>query len=338
MKKVIQYILLFFVIGIGIYFMTKDTSSTLSVGLTEFAVDQPYQRVQKIFFADNNGNTILLEKRGDGKWDLNQKYLARPESVDLLLDVFKNIEVQGPIPTKGLALTTKLMAVSHVKVEIYTDDPLEPEKIWYIGQASGKGYGTEMLLETPEDGRSSLPYYTHILSFKGHLKARFFTNENDWRYTSVFEYSNLEFDRVEVEYPMENHNSFSVDLKSDGDLALFDERRVELSNFDTSKVRDFILGFKFMHYEIVSDSVSAGFRDSVFSSTPLAQFSVIEKGGTDTNSITLYPIKAYGKYAAENPEKPWDPNRIYGDYKGEFVFCQYYAFDRILYRKSEFIQ
>lgn len=338
MKKAIQFILLFGVIGIGIYFMTKDTSSTLSEGLTDFAVEQPYQRVQKIFFADNNGNTILLEKRKDGMWDLNHKYLARPESVDLLLDVFKNIEVQGPIPTRGLAVTTKLMAVNHVKVEVYTEDENSPEKIWYIGQASAKGYGTEMLLETPEDGRSALPYYTHILSFKGHLKARFFTNENDWRYTSVFEYKNLEFDRVEVEYPMEDHNSFSVNLESNGDLRLFDGRQSELQNFDTSKVRDFILGFKFMHYEIVSDTVSPSFRDSVFNSTPLARFSVIEKGGKDTNSITLYPIRAYGKFAAENPDKQWDPNRIYGNYKGEFVFCQYYAFDRILYRKSEFIQ
>jgi len=335
MKKAIKYLLLLAVIGVGIYYFTKDTSSTISEGLRDFAIENAEERVSKIFFADVDGNKILLERRDDGFWDLNKQYLARPTPVKLLLDVFKNIEVQSPIQRSTIPLVNKLMAVNHVKVEIYTEDEDKPEKVWYVGHPSGTGYGTHMLLEIPGEGRSSVPYLTHILGFKGHLKARFFTNLFEWRYTKVFEYPNLEFESVKMDYPKEPKQSFSVELDENGDLKLLDNNGQPEPTFDTAAVREFIIGFKKIHFDSVTDTVSQSFRDSVFNSTPLARITVKEKEGV--NHIDLFPIKAFGKFKDTYPDKPWDPNRMYGNYKGEFVYCQYHVFDRIMYRKDTFL-
>ena len=125
---------------------------------------------------------FFWKKKEKGNWWVNGKFRARQHSVDLILKTIKKIKVKHPVAVTGIEYRLSKIASKHKKVEIYTGDG-NLEKVYYIGGSTKDHQGTYMLLETPEDGRSDIPYVCHLPGFHGYLTPRFFTTEEDWRHT-----------------------------------------------------------------------------------------------------------------------------------------------------------
>ena len=155
---------------------------------THFAIDDT-ARVTRIRIADAQGQVALLE-RGQhplGLWTLNGRHLARKDATDLLLKTFKRVSVRQPVQQSAKEGVLRMMASSGKRVDIHLDGADTPAKTWFIGTPTQSHTGTHMLLELPGEGRSDTPYITHMEGFTGFLSTRFFTSEEEWRYTGIYE-------------------------------------------------------------------------------------------------------------------------------------------------------
>ena len=344
MKKNLLLFLALVLIGIAAWLVYKKNNSSTIAGkpLSDFTITDTAS-VNKVVITDMNGTRAVLErKEGANLWTLNNKYLARKDGTDLLLKTFNQIRVRGNVSDKMRENMMKLLVTSGKKVEIYTGGN-EPAKIYYVGTATEDHTGTIMLLEIPGIGRSEEPYIMHMEGFTGFLTTRFFTSENEWRYTGIFEYPNLDFSSIQ----MINHNnpnySFEVKYKGGNDIALHagylpstGQFSLAYPSFDTLAVKDFLLLFKKAHVESFNTLLRPEAADSMRAITPAFTIKVVENSGKE-KKVDLYlkrsPKINYDEFG--NPV-PWDLDYFYARTESdEFAMAQMYTFEPLV-RPVEF--
>ena len=109
-------------------FRVEEKKGTLKV-LRDFAVKDTAS-VDKIFLADKQNATILLERK-DNYWTVNGKYRARRDFIDLLLETIHRVEVAEPVVETKTENVLRRISSDGVKVEIYQNGKLA--KTYYVG-------------------------------------------------------------------------------------------------------------------------------------------------------------------------------------------------------------
>jgi len=176
-----------------------------------------------------------------------------------------------------------------------------------------------------------MPYVMHMSGFSGILNTRFFVDEQDWRYTGLFRYPNLEIASVRLENNVLPSQSFSITYGEGNELALFDHSGKSVQYFDTLTVKDYLILFKRVHLESHVSMLSKFQEDSVLVQSPHFVLTVTDKAG-ERNSVSLYrktPDKEltdmYGTVS------DWDLERLHGTTNGRDLFLvQSYTFGPIL--------
>ncbi len=149
-NKIILLIVLALLVFAGfLYFSQK--SNTIKKELSDFAVEDT-GKIEKLFLVDNEKRSVLLERTNPGRWNLNGKFEARADAVNVLLSTIKRVAVKTPVPKSAFDNVVKQIAAKHVKIEIYSEgDNLI--KSYYVGHPNQEHNGTYMLLEN-----SSVPF------------------------------------------------------------------------------------------------------------------------------------------------------------------------------------
>lgn len=339
MKKNKKLLLVLVVVAAAVFVIAqvKRPKGNLSAKpLANFTIEDT-AAVDRIFIIDGDQVSVTLERDPNSRyWDLNKKYKARKDAVDLLLRTFKRIKVKSPVPATARENVIRLLAGAGKKVEIYQGGNT-PVKTYIVGNATQDHTGTYMLLETAEDGRSSDPFIVHMEGFTGFLSTRFFTDENEWRYTGVFDYPKLDVQRVEMVNHQVPFNSFSIDYKGGNDLKLKDFRGEEVAVFDTLKLKDYLLLYKKAHVETYQSHLSDAQEDSLKQLPPAYTLRVTDNAG-EAKELQLYlkkpVIDAHDEFG--NIE-PWDLARMYFVYQGQVGLVQLFVFDPMIkVRLSDF--
>ena len=97
------------------YFLYTNSKSTIRPELSDFAVADT-SSIDKIFMADRQGKTILLERKSPVDWIVNGKFHARHDLIANLLYTIKSVEVRSPVGKNLYNQTMKLLASNSVKV------------------------------------------------------------------------------------------------------------------------------------------------------------------------------------------------------------------------------
>lgn len=282
MKKLLPFaILVLLLIIASIYFFRKDTGTTSRKDQTDFAIADT-ANVGKIFIADNKGRTITL-KRGEGDvWIANDTYVARPASVKLLLETFRNVYIQRPVPKEAQEQINRVMAGGAKKVEIYNRDG-KWIKTWYVGHGTMDKKGTYMLLETPEYGRASAPYVLDMKGFLGMLDTRFFTDLEEWRSVRILDYPDMALKEIRVEYPTDTEANFRIEYGGGNDIRLFRGLGDDaVTRFDTSMVKDYMLNYKLASFENFNTMLTRQQEDSIMAEIPFQVIRVTDAKGSKT--------------------------------------------------------
>ncbi|MCB0805144.1 MAG: hypothetical protein KDC05_05045, partial [Bacteroidales bacterium] len=203
-KTIIWITIILLVIVAFLYY--TSSSGTFSSKEKDFAV-QDTATVTKIFLADKDNNTILLERDSTGTWQLNNTYKARQSGVNLLLETLKNLVPKYPVPENAHNRIVSLMASQSVKVEVYQQvyrvhlsDNLEffphekRTKTFYVGTATADNMGTFMLKEGAD-----VPFVVHLLGLRGFVGPRFSTEEANWRDHTIFKTKLFNIESVTME-------------------------------------------------------------------------------------------------------------------------------------------
>ncbi len=344
-RNLLLLLVLIVLILVSYWIYNRNSGSTISdEPLTDFAIADT-STVTKFFIADHSGRTALLERvPGQKLWKVNGRYLAREDAVKNVLEVFKRIRVRGNVPAKGKDNMMKIIATTGMKVEIYQDGD-EPSKIYYVGSTTPDHFGTIMLLEIPEKGRSAEPYITHMEGFTGFLNPRFFTDENEWRYTGVFEYPELNFKEVTIIDHLVPQSSFKVKYDGGNSIQLFGGSDVNLqsfnheySRFDSIAVKDLLIRFKKVHVNSYMTNLKPAVIDSILKMPPVFTISLLDNNGK-TTSVDLYLKKAKEpRPNAQGIVTIWDPEYFWARTPGnELALAQYYVFEPLVQPLSAYV-
>ena len=321
------------------------TDGTFKKQLKDFAVDDT-STVTKIFLADKNNNTILLEKITTGEWMLNSKYKARKSGVDMLLETMLKIMPRAPVPKSGHNNVIAQLAARSVKVEVYQEVyrinlfnrihlfPHEKlTKTYYVGGATPDNMGTFMLMEG-----SSVPFIVHILRFRGFVSTRYSTQERNWRDHTVFKKRLAEIQSVIMEIPGEPENSYKIN-KNNKILTLINLTTDEIvPDFDTLKILNFLTSFTDIRYEALLNDIDPHRKDSIINSTPKHILTVVDIKGDSTMITTFFKPNDAKKYDIEGKLYVHDLDRLYAliNEDRDFVLIQYFVFDKVLRPLSYF--
>ena len=290
MRNKVTLIILVLLAAVAAYFYFGKSSGTLPEAYKDFAIEDTAS-IGRIYIATQKDEQVDLKKVSQGHWLVNDKYKARQDAIDLLLETFNRIGVRSPVPRSAFETVVKQLATSGTKVEIYMEGEEKPEKVYYVGQATENHHGTYMLLE--QDGKkSSQPFITYIPGFYGYLSTRFFTEEHLWRDRSMFPFRPDEIAAINVEYAREAEKSFSIE-RNDGLYTVRNSKGREIKNVDPALIMEYLGRFQKAHFEYVDIDTPPEKRDSILSSQPLHIIEVESTDGTKRKVKTFYkPLDA----------------------------------------------
>ena len=318
-------------VGVAVYLGTRPEAGALEADrTTHFAIADTSQ-VTKIRIADAQGHVAILErsKHPMGLWSLNGRHLARKDATDLLLKTFKRISVRQPVQTKAKEGVLKMMAASGKRVDIHLDGADSPVKTWFIGTPTQSHTGTHMLLELPGEGRSSDPYITHMEGFTGFLSTRFFTSENEWRYTGVYE-SRPESIQSIVGRPLDDTGRMAILEWDEGGKGLKASTDLIPLDLPASTLQDQWLRMCDVHIETWDSHLTVAQQDSLKASPAAWELEVRYKDGRTQPMSLHWKAPIMEEYNLDGTLMTHDGSRMYAVVNGEVALVQTFVFNPIL--------
>jgi len=330
MKKNSRILIIFIFLGVlagWLYY--RNSSSTIKPELRDFAVADT-AAIDKIFMADKQGNTVLLERKAPGSWLVNGKYLARSSGINTLLFTMMALDVRSPVGKNLYNNTMKLMASSSVKTEIYQKGKLV--KTYYVGHPSMDNMGTFMYLEG-----SSVPFIMHIPGFIGYLSTRYFANENEWKEHRIFRFNPREITDIRIENYVSPHRSFELKRAADSSYAItMLKGNKAISPIDPIKLKKYLNFYQGTNYEREDTYLTKNQHDSLLKIGPFAKMAVNDTRGNNA-SLSLYrmPVNEHTKMqldAGTGKPFPHDMDKFTVQLVGDttWYICQYFHFDNVL--------
>jgi len=305
----------------------------------DFAVKDT-STITKVFLADKNNNTVLLERVGAGEWRVNGIYRARKSGIDMLLFTLSNVTPRAPVPKKGHNSVIRQLAAASTKVEIFQQvygirlfnlvRMFRHEKLtktYFVGEATQNNMGNFMLMEG-----SDIPFVVHILNFRGFLTPRYSVFEEDWRDHTVFNTKMSDIRTVTVEFPEDSLSSFRIENGPDDIRLLQLTTGQQAGGYDTLRALNFLAAFKEINYEALLNDLDSAFIDSVTHSRPYHIITLTDLKGEVTQIRTFHKKNDAGSIDLHGNLYVYDLDRLYGlvnDGK-DFVLIQYYVFEKIL--------
>lgn len=329
-KNIVLYLIFCIVVILSLILFLKNPKSTFKKELRDFAYEDTAS-INKIFLADKNNNTILLERLNNRNWRVNNKFIARSDAINNLLDVIASVEVKSPVPKSAFETATKHLATRSVKVEIYANN--KKVKTYYVGPSTPDNLGTYMILD-----KSSVPFITHKPGFNGYLTVRYFVNEQDWRDVRLFPISINSFYSLNLNYPENPKSSYTIIRKSAKDYQLLNHNGLPITNFDTLLVKETVLTAIKSKVDTWVLDMPQSRIDSLKNAIPLAKLTIKTINGVKY-TLNLYKMPNIKTYIDNSGEvMQYDPDIMYGIYNENTpALCQYFTFDPILISINELL-
>lgn len=319
-------------IGIACYFLLykKDVIEVNTEDFKDFAIEDTAS-IDQVYLSQPNGKQVLITRRDNGTWMVNNQFPARKDAINLILKTLHDVQVKGNVAKESFDHVVKRLATGSTKVEFYAGGK-KPEKIWYIGDATVSRLGTYMLLE--KDGKkSSKPYITHMLMERGYLSTRFFLDPTLWKDRVMMRCNPKEIKSLQVKHLNDADTSFRIEQVSLGQFTVTNLRTQETESLDATIAVPFLKEYAGVFYEYVDRKTPKEVLDSIYGSLPRHSIEIMMNDG---NKIVMKTYNMPVLPGAELEGKPIDyhPERMYAytSYLGDDVhpIVQNFIFDQLV--------
>jgi hypothetical protein len=329
---------------VAVIIILIQSNATFSRKEMSFAIADT-SSITKMFLADMEGNTVLLERTDDNSWTLNSKYRAQQYVVQNFMRTMMYLTVRAPVAIPARENTLKNIAALGTKVEIYQLRYLidfwglqlfqreKLTKVFYVGDNTQDNIGTYMKME-----HSDTPFIIYIPGFRGFVHTRFSTNSYDWRDQTVFNLFMQDIETVELMYPQEPEKSFRLENPDNRNFKVFSfYDNKYLDKIDTMNTINYLGGFVHARFEYFIPDPAKQIKDSLLNIKPYQELTIHTKHGQTFGMITYLKPNTLTEEELEakffhTSDYPWDRERLYAFVSEEMdlVSIQYYVFGRIL--------
>lgn len=336
-KNSIVIILILLVLAVAAIFVyrSKGKNSTIDKEASDFGLKDTAS-VDKIFLADKEGKSVLLERKPSG-WILNGKYNVRPDAIELLLYTVRMVEVKSPVSKTSRDNVIKIMAGKSTKIELYSKG--SKVKQYYVGHSTQDHTGTYMLLTNPEtDENYTEPFITHIPGFDGFLTTRYFTDEIDWRDRLMLNYRPPQIKEIKLELNEMPDSSFVIDLFSMQRFGLKTGKGQQLP-FDEEKIKQYIAYFQNVNCEIVLEKKDHLVDSINKSGVPFATLTITDRDNKPNVTLFYHKYPVASKNEQYGVDYKYDPDRLFVKYNNgaDYGIAQYFVFGKMLQTYQYFL-
>lgn len=334
-KNIIAFILVAITCTIGaILFFNSDDNRISNKDARNFSLSNTIS-ITKIFLASKGGETVTLTNSGD-HWMVNNKYIARQDRIDMLLKTAQKVQVKSKVPKKKTETVLKNLSSKHIKAEFYQGNELV--KCYFIGDATQKGDGTYMLMIDPESQENaSVPFITYIQGFQGYLTPRYEPLVKDWRDLKLFHFPKNRIKSIELTYPAEPNNSFTIDIQ---DKSYIVKQGDKIINASKENIRKYLLSFKSIAAEqlVPQKGIGKSVFNNLKATTPYFILKVTDLANKVNTVVGHRRNAKIGETNAIGEPLKYDPDKLYGVcFEGEeLAILQYFVFSPLLKTAQEF--
>jgi hypothetical protein len=316
-RNTILLLIVLVILGVAAYFFSKKDSSrsTLNTEETAFAVTDTAS-VNKIFISAKAGWSHTLERKPNGLWMMDNKFEARKDMVNLLLETMRRMEVKRPADKGARNSTIRDLATKGRKVEIYQNGKLA--KIFYVGQTTDDDLGTYFIMEGSEN-----PYVLHIPGFDGFLNTRFEINESGWRTVPVFRSTAESVKELSLEYPQNPKENFKIEKADAGNT--FKINGEALNAPENENMKAYLNNYRYVNGEFYFPNPNNRLTDSLALQKPVVVISVTDQKPENNIKLLLFgKATDMDHFMALNPRTK------------EVISVQTFVFDRLLVKQDAF--
>ena len=338
MKRYLPYLIPILLLsgGLGWYFFTRQ-SSTLNQSEANFKVAYK-ERIGKIILHDDKKRTITLEKK-DGRWMLNNKFQARQDLTNQLLNVVTRIESQAPVGKAAYQNVLREMLASNIQVQIFYEGENKPERVYYVGGPTLDSKGTYMLMEI--NGKpAERPHIVRIPGLDAYLTPSYEMEEDMWRSRTVFSLSPEAIQSISIRYPAENMQSFSLEAEGRDSFTLFNylHEAEPVKQAYLYAYASFFTDVQIENFENENE-----LRTEIVRQTPYAIVEVKSKTGETTSTKLFFmPINRRSKtqFDEQGNEVAADIDKLYISLNNDrdFGVAQIYVWGRVLRTFQDFLK
>lgn len=322
--------------ALTVYLVMNSGKGSVARELRDFAYADT-AGIDRIFLADKTGKQVTLTRQENNTWLVNDTFLARPDGIDNILRVLKNLSVREPVGEKAREGVIKKLITGSIKCEFYADE--EMVRLFYVGGETPDMLGTYMLLADPEtQENSSEPFVMEIKGQNGYLTPYFSPDHREWREKSVFRYHVPDIRSVRVEHVGFPDESFIVTQSPQMTYELQTLSGMPIT-FDTLQCKQFLSYFIRLNFvEFANDFPK---KDSVLASNP-AHIITVQDASGQKNTVKFY-LKSGGKDyigtdSLEAQKAKYDVDNMHASINEgkDFVLVQYFVFGKLLQTPAYF--
>ncbi len=332
MKKIIILVLSVAAL-VGLTFLVIDLiegsgkSEGIKKELIDFAIEDT-KSIDKIKITDKLEREYTLTKK-NGTWTGNNGACVTQEKVKWVLDAIKSIRFQGYLSDNAIASFNNMMAAQHVKVEIFQNGKWS--KTWYIGPSTQAHDGQIMLLETKEEGKSSVPVTAHLENMHGIIEPRFHADPMQWECSHIFKLGLSDISSVDIKWnePLEKQRSFKVQ-KVGQDIMVYQNGK-QLEGYTPQDGYRYLNNYQKVHWDVANYVLSPRQVDSVKRTLPFCEMTVKETKGETTKLRLFRMVTKQNEMVAGLEVVNPDLNNLWVELpSGELVKCQYFVFNPLI--------
>ncbi len=299
-----------------------------------FAV-KDVETIDSIFLANRSGEYVLLRKKNDNIWTVNNAFNAAPDKIERLLKTIRKIEAKNPVGQEAQKRVVANLATTGRKVEVFQNG--KKTITYYVGGTTADETGTFMYIEG-----STIPFVVHIPGFVGYLSSRYSVNIIDWRDKAIFDTPLNKFSSVSVTYPDSAAKSFKINRKA-GNVFVVSQNGLPAKNTNQTIVKPYVAQFAKVTYETYLSGYSKSYIDSLKEATPKCIIEIKRTDGTSAK-LTIYykPVTVDTKsiYDNEGNLLVYDTDNYFAFIEGnpELITVQDYIFRHIFKNYQYFIE
>jgi len=332
MKRLIYLCIgLLVIAGLGYLTYTLTTASGKSdpkVAALNFEIKDTAS-VDRIIITEPSGAEIELIRHADN-WTDKDGNCIQQAPVANILEAAVNVRFKGYVPDNSVKTVTNRMATIGTAVKFYQNG--EWLKTWYIGSSTPDHYGTYMLVESAETGKSDLPVIAEIKGLQGIIGPRFFADRRRWACTEIFSLEINEIASVNVKHLDHPERSFRVDKM--GNRFSVTSNGKPFPAIDTNLVLRYLHNYKLVHFTAINSDLTAKQVDSVKRSIPFCELTLKTTKGKSTK-LGLFRRKSDPGFEEGSDQYgevvPFDASHFWCLLPdGELVKAQYYVFNPLI--------
>src|SRR4030042_2787733 len=235
---------------IAIVLILRNHKSTIPAAIKNVSVGNTGE-INRITI--RSGTNLVMLARENGDWRLNNAFRVKKTAIDLVLNMLPRMEIVAPVPRNYQAIAAKKLENNGKHVQMYSGNHLL--RSFFIGYDTSESQGSLYMKEG-----SQTPFFLKLKGYSlSDISLLFSPQVRFWRDNTLFNFQPSDISVIQIEYPMNQSQSFEIKILSENQPELIKTMTSEkMKDSDNKSILQYLYYFSSVEYHLPdNDSLPA---------------------------------------------------------------------------------